>query len=103
MGKEVDRERHGGGEGRGCFIDLGTSFLRAFNGGDFRDSPRAGSHNYLSAFQMSFLGHGLHRWAPEGRGSSVQLVQMSAVESLVWFRCFSGPGAETQLRPRCYL
>lgn len=41
-------------------------------------------------------------WSALGAGSA-PLVLTSAVVSLMWFPCLSGPGSETQLRPTCSL
>ena len=89
-------------------------------------SPQRG-HTHAGAFVLRLLSL-FHRWESQGRsqgrisveqpsvlqvcsfrvmvssdwlesGQSLQLV----LPSLTWVCCFSGPAAETQLRPRCHL
>ena len=55
---------------------------------------------FLSSPDAPLQGHGLLIGQWQGRGlQSLQLV----LAQPTWFCCFSGPGAEIQLRPRCYL
>ena len=58
----------------------------------------------LDTPNLGYLSGGLGRILIEYSSAiiSLQLLLMSAIPSLVWFCCFSGPGAETQRTLRCH-
>ena len=59
------------------------------------------SRIFISSQGLPFQGHDLH-WLVTDKAGDLQSFQL-VLASPTWFCCFSGPGAETQQRPRCYL
>ena len=97
MKKEVEEEK-GKGNNVGC-----SFFLRAYlflAGGNLRRDLRGRfSRIFTSSPGVSSQGQGLHWLVSEGAFSHNSWFWLSPT----WYCCFSGPGAEILLRPRCYL
>ena len=102
-GREGQRKcTQGKGVGKGANVlpresHTGSFFLRVF----IWKSQRRIPVEYSSAFQVCpFRVKVSTDWS--GRvHQSMQLVLITAMVLYVWLCRFSGPGAETQLRPRC--
>ena len=63
---------------------------------------KEGFREYSSDFQVRpFRVVVLTDWSVTGQGVFSHCCWFWPLST--WFCCFSGPGAETQLRPRCYL
>ena len=91
-GRRGARERHR------CAC-TGSSVLRDFKDGDFREGPRGGSQQNTHQLPRCVLSGS---WSPligwrQGRGGSLVITAgpEAAMASLVLFCCFSGPGAKT--------
>lgn len=108
-GGERQREKEGGRGRLSMRVHTGFLVLRIFmfsTGENFRGGLRGGSQQDMHSFpRVSSQGHGLLSGVSTGAEGhySLQPIPLSARYFFAWLRCFSGPDAETQLRPQCYL